>query len=160
MKRVLLFLASALTLSIHPSIAHAQATRAAREAQKTVAAVKAVDDHWGEAEVHGDTAYLSRLLLPGYRSVSPNGAAHSRSQILAGAARNIAPDAAAKAVADSATYANAHPSGVSVLLQGNTAVLSFYSKKLGPEKGVKGSDIFVYTDGGWHAIYSEHSTAQ
>ena len=155
-----LFLATALSLSIAPSICHAQATRAAREAQKTVAAVKAVDDHWGEAENHGDTTYLNQLLLPGYRSVSPDGSAHSRSQILARAAKRIDRAASAKAVADSATYVTAHPSGISVLLQDNTAVLSFYSKALGPEKGVKGSDIFVYVDGHWHAIYSQHSTAQ
>lgn len=160
MKLKTLFLMSALALSIGPSISQAQAARAAREAQKTVAAVKAVDDHWGEAENHGDTTYLKQLLLPGYRSVGADGVAHSRSQILAGAAKRIDPAASARAVADSVTYVTAHPSGVSVLLHGNTAVLSFYSRKLGPEKGVKGSDIFVYAGGHWHAIYSEHSTAR
>jgi hypothetical protein len=123
----------------------------------TAAGANAVDDHWGEAEHHGDTAYLNRLLSPGYRSVGPNGVAHSRSQIIAGAAKTIDPAASAKAVADSAAYVTAHPFGVSILLQGNTAVRSFYSRKLGPQKGVIGSDILVYVDGHWHALYSHSS---
>jgi hypothetical protein len=160
MKLIPLMLSATVALSITPAITHAQSAHAALEAQKTAAAVKAVDDHWGEAEVRGDTAYLNQLLLPGYRSVASNGVAYSKSQILTGAAKKIGPAAMAKAVADSAAYTNAHPYSVSVLLQDNTAVLSFYSKALGPDKGVKGSDIFIYTGGHWHAIYSQHSTAQ
>jgi hypothetical protein len=160
MKLLPLFLSATLAISLTPAITHAQSTRAAREARKTAAAVKAVDDHWGEAEVHGDTAYLNQLLLPGYRSIDAKGASHPKSRIVAGAAKINSPAAVAKAVADSAAYATTHLSGVSVLLQDNVAVLSFYSKALGPDNGVRGSDVFIYTGGHWHAIYSQHSSAQ
>ena len=45
------------------------------------------------------------------------------------------------------------------MLQGDTAILTFYLKPLGAEKGIMSSDIFVYRDGGWHALYSQHTNA-
>ncbi len=45
------------------------------------------------------------------------------------------------------------------LIQGNTAILTFYSRTPGAEKGVKSCDIFLYSGGSWHAIYSQHTTA-
>jgi hypothetical protein len=48
--------------------------------------------------------------------------------------------------------------GSSAVIQGDTAVVTFYLKPLGPEKGIMSSDIFTYVDGGWHAIYSQHTT--
>ncbi|MGH8201393.1 MAG: hypothetical protein ACREVO_13705 [Steroidobacteraceae bacterium] len=35
----------------------------------TAQAVIAVDDHWSQAEVSGDTAWLNSMLLPEYRSI-------------------------------------------------------------------------------------------
>jgi hypothetical protein len=51
-----------------------------------------------------------------------------------------------------------HPQETSVMLRGDTAVVTFYLKSLGPEKGIMSSDIFTYVDGGWHAIYSQHTS--
>jgi hypothetical protein len=48
--------------------------------------------------------------------------------------------------------------GSSAVIQGDTAVVTFYLKPLGPEKGIMSSDIFTYVDGGWHAIYSQHTS--
>ena len=56
-------------------------------------------------------------------------------------------------------WIKAHPSGKSVVIRGDTAILSFYDPKLGPQQGVRSSDIFVYEDGHWHALYSQHSAA-
>jgi hypothetical protein len=47
----------------------------------------------------------------------------------------------------------------SALIQGDTAILTFHLKPAGPYKGIMSSDIFVYRDGAWHAIYSQHTDA-
>jgi hypothetical protein len=44
-----------------------------------------------------------------------------------------------------------------VVVHGDTAVISFYDPTLGPQKGVKSSDVFIYVDGHWHALYSQHT---
>jgi hypothetical protein len=43
-----------------------------------------------------------------------------------------------------------------VVVHGNIAVVSFYDLSLGPDKGVKSSDVFLYEGGAWHAAYSQH----
>jgi len=124
------------------------------ENEKSEAGVKAADDHWLRAEVDGDTDFLSKLLLPGYRSIGATGEAHSREQIIAGAVKNKDSDAMKEKVA---AWRASHPSETAVMLHGDSAVVSFYDPTLGPDKGVLSSDIFVYENGGWHAIYSQHS---
>jgi hypothetical protein len=44
-----------------------------------------------------------------------------------------------------------------VVLSGDTAILSFYDLKKGPQDGVLSSDIFQYQGGQWHALYSQHA---
>ena len=125
------------------------------ENQKTQAGVIATDEHWSVAEMTGDTAYLQRMLMPEYRSVDADGMAYSKDRIVAGAAkRSGTPLATAKAKL--AEYRKAHPYGTSVVLQGDMAILSFYNPTRGAQKGVSSSDIFVYAEGHWHAIYSQH----
>jgi hypothetical protein len=51
----------------------------------------------------------------------------------------------------------AHPSAQSVVIRGDTAILTFYDPKLGPQSGVRSADVFVYENGRWHALYSQHS---
>lgn len=117
-------------------------------------AVIAVDQHWLEAEVSGDVAWLDGMLLPEYRSVSADGTAHPKSAILASARKNLHSDDMRRKVE---AWQKAHPSKKSVVLRDNVAILSFYDPALGPQKGVKSSDIFLYVDGSWHALYSQHS---
>ena len=124
------------------------------ETQKTVSAVTAVDNHWLLAEVHGDVAWLDHMLLPEYRSVGSNGSISPKAKILASARRNQNSDKMARLVAK---YMKEHPTGTSVVLKENTAVVTFYSKKIGPKNGIRSSDIFVYINGAWHAIYSQHT---
>lgn len=124
------------------------------ETAKTAAAVMAVDQHWLEAEMSGDTAWLERMLLPGYRSVDSKGVAHSKAVIVAHAAKNRGSDAERRKVE---AWLKAHPSGQRVVIRGDTAILSFYDPKLGPLRGVRSSDVFVYEAGHWHALYSQHS---
>jgi hypothetical protein len=123
---------------------------------KTAAAVIAADEGWLKAEETGDTAYIDNLLLPEYRSVNADGSVHDKAAILASTRKNAG--STARSVADQKWLA-AHPMGTAVLIQGDTAIVTFYLKPLGPEKGIMSSDIFVYRDGQWHAIYSQHTDA-
>lgn len=124
------------------------------ETGKTAAAVIAVDQHWMEAELGGDTAWLDHMLLPEYRSVGADGAAHPKAAIMAHAAMNRGNDAERRKVE---AWLKTHKSGTSVVIHGDTAILTFYDPALGASKGVRSSDIFVYADGSWHALYSQHS---
>ncbi|HEY3674526.1 MAG TPA: hypothetical protein VGK84_00885, partial [Candidatus Tumulicola sp.] len=83
----------------------------AAEAQKTTAALLAVEHHWTRAEVHGDVAYVGALLMPEYESVNADGVAHPRSAILANTVRNGQSDKMARTVA---TYMKLHPDGPAV----------------------------------------------
>lgn len=129
-------------------------TTPVNETAKTPAAVMAVDQHWMDAEVSGDTAWLSHLLLPDYRSVSADGTTTSREAIIAGAAKHRGSDAFMRKVD---AWQKAHPTKQTVVIHGDVAILSFYDPALGAQKGVRSSDIFVYEDGHWRALYSQHS---
>jgi Domain of unknown function (DUF4440) len=134
----------------------ALAAPAAKPQPKTAAAVIADDDGWEKAEESGDVAYVDNLLLPDYRSVSADGSVHDKAAILANAKQNLGSAQHAEKVAK---WLAAHPMGSSVVIQDDTAVVTFYLKPLGPQKGIMSSDIFVYRDGEWHAIYSQHTDA-
>lgn len=126
------------------------------EAAHDRAAVLAVDDHWGHAEMNGDTAYLERMLLPGYRSVDVDGRVRTKAAILASAARNRGSDAMRRKVA---AWKRKHPSETIVVIVGDTAIVTFHDPASGPGAGVYSSDVFVYLEGRWHALYSQHSQA-
>jgi hypothetical protein len=127
------------------------------EGQKTVASLTAVDNHWTQAEVHGDIAYVAALLVPDYVSVNADGIAHPRSAILASTVKNGQSDKMARFAA---TYMKSHPYGTSVRIQGDTGIVTFYSLKSGLQKGVLSSDIFAYFNGQWHAVYSQHTAVK
>jgi hypothetical protein len=140
---------------------HAQdaAPGSADETQPTKAGVMAVDEHWSLAEMTGDTAWLDQMLLPEYRSVSNTGVAHEKATIIAGAAKRKGASLD-KARLDFAAYQKQHPYGTAVAVHGNTAIVSFYDPTLGPQNGVRSSDVFVYVDGHWHALYSQHTAVR
>ncbi|WP_233511154.1 nuclear transport factor 2 family protein [Dyella psychrodurans] len=149
--------AALASIVMHPHAidAHAQDTMA-DETQHSEAGVMAVDNHWSIAEMTGDTDWLDQMLLPEYRSVGNTGTVHPKAAIVAGAAKRKGTDLA-KAKLEFATYQKEHPYGSAVVIHGDTAVITFYDPSLGPDKGVKSSDVFVYVDGHWHAIYSQHT---
>jgi hypothetical protein len=123
---------------------------------KTVEAVLGADERWLNAEMTGDTASLDQLLLPEYRSVSIDGKVTDKAKILDRVRRTGgSPDLAAKIAA----WKAAHPLRGEVTIAGDTAVLRWVLVK--PEAGdpVSSSDIFVYRDGHWRALYSQHSGA-
>jgi len=124
------------------------------ETGRTEAAVIAVDQHWLEAELDGDTAWLDDLLLPEYRSVGADGAVHPKAAIIAHAAKNRGNDAERRKVE---AWLKTHPSGKSVVIRDDTAIVSFHDPAFGAANNVRSSDVFVYVDGHWHALYSQHS---
>jgi hypothetical protein len=126
------------------------------EAAHTKAAVLAVEDHWLRAEGTGDVAWLARMLLPTYRSVGADGRVHDRNAIVEGARKNQGSD---RAMREIDAYLKAHPADTRVLLDGDLAIVSFYDPPPAPEH-LRSSDVFVYRDGAWHAIYSQHSATR
>jgi Domain of unknown function (DUF4440) len=128
----------------------------AKAQPKTETAVIAADNGWEKAEEAGDVAYVDNLLLADYRSVNADGSVHDKAAILANTKKNIgSPEHAAKV----AQWLATHPMGTAAVVHGDTAIVTFYLKPLGPKKGVMSSDIFVYRDGQWHAVYSQHTDA-
>ena len=124
------------------------------QAARTAAAVIAVDEHWSLAEERGDAAWLDSMLLPKYRSIGADGNVHDKKALLAHAAANRGSD---KMYKEAQAWMKAHPTRKSVVMRGDVAILSFSDPRTGR---VRSSDIFVYEDGGWHALYSQHSKAE
>lgn len=105
-------------------------------------AIRTVERQWTDAEYHADTATLKKLLLPEYRTVSSRGV-HDRDQLIAG-----------------------------VLKRGGNTVEPPYSTWPTPKIEIHGAtalatfavgdssysvDVFVFENGGWHAMYSQHT---
>ena len=128
----------------------------------TEAAVIADDDGWSKAEETGDVAYVDHLLMPEYRSVNADGSVHTKEAILGGV-RKVAssPEAAAARAAAVAKWRASHRHTTTAVISGDTAILTFLvDDPASPSKPVSSCDIFVYQDGHWRAIYSQHSTAE
>ena len=135
-----------------------KAQDSAAETRRTEAGVIATDEHWSLAEMTGDTSYLDQMLLAQYESVNDDGTAHSKAQIVAGAAKRSGTDLAT-ANSKLAAYRKAHPYSTSVAIHDNTAVVTYYDPMQGTQTGIKSADIFVYENGRWHAMYSQHTEA-
>lgn len=136
---------------------HAQASGgvASLETKHTKAGVIATDEHWGLAEQLGDTGYLAQMLLPEYQSVdTTKGTVHTKEEILRGASRRTGTSlAAAQQKMDD--YKKAHPYGTTVVIRGDIAILNFYDLAKGAKNGVTSVDIFIYSGGRWHGVYSQ-----
>ena len=123
---------------------------------RTAGAVRAADDAWGMAEVRGDASFVDELLLPEYRSVGPAGAVTTKATIV-DHARTRGPSA--DMAANVAAWRAAHPTRADVVIVGDTAVLTWVLIRPGAGEPVSSCDIFVYRDGRWRALYSQHSVA-
>ena len=125
---------------------------------KTEAAVIAADQAWGDAEVAGNADFVEQLLLPGYVSIGPDGRVTTKEKIVAGA-RERSGHPAADFAAKVAAWKAAHHTEAKVFLNGDTAVLKWILVKPDGFEPVSSCDVFIYRDGRWHAIYSQHTTA-
>ncbi len=155
--RLLLFLLLLLPVLAACAVAPAGAPSASVEASRTEAAVRAVEDHWLRAEGTGDVEYLRGMLLPEYRSVSAHGEAITKDAILSRATKNRE---SGEGMHEIEAYLAAHPTEEAVTLRGDVAIVSFFDPRIGVEKGVRSSDVFVYVDGAWHALYSQHCASE
>ncbi|MFC5864030.1 nuclear transport factor 2 family protein [Acidicapsa dinghuensis] len=122
----------------------------------TEAAVIADDKRWDKAEESGDTAFIDALLLPEYRSISSDGSTHDKAAIIANARRNVNSPERAAAIEK---WRTAHPQLINVKITGDTAILTFSLDKPAVPKPVMSCDVFVYRDGRWRALYSQHTEA-
>lgn len=137
--------------------AHAGIAQSAKGVEpRTEAAVIAADDGWGNAEDAGNFAFVDALLLPEYRSIGADGSVHDKAAILASVKKHAGTPSNA---ANTAKWKAAHPSRTSVVITGDTAILTFTLNRPGSPASVLSSDIFVYRSGHWHALYSQHSEA-
>jgi hypothetical protein len=148
--------AIALLAAVLPAHAQEAGAPGVDETQHSEAAVLAVDEHWSIAEMTGDSAWLAGMLMPDYRTVNTDGTAHDKPALLAGATKHP-PMSAAEAQSKLADYIKQHHVGSHVVMHGDTAVISFYDTTLGLQKGIASADVFVYQDGRWHALYSQHT---
>ena len=125
---------------------------------RTLIAVIAVDEGWSKAEQAGDTKYVDALLLPEYRSISSDGSTHGKAAILAHTAKgggNNEEDAA-----KAGQWQSAHPHRTSVEINGDVAIVTFALDRGVEPKPVMSCDIFVYREGRWRALYSQHTEAE
>jgi hypothetical protein len=123
----------------------------------TEAAVITADDNWGKAEETGNFAFVEGLLLPEYRSISSDGSVHDKAAILASMKRRAGTPGSSASVEQ---WKAAHPSRTSTVITGDTAILTFTLNRPGSPAAVLSSDIFVYREGRWRALYSQHSQAE
>jgi len=144
-------LCAVLVASTGAPVAASAANPPAGEAAHTSAAVIAVDAHWMEAELGDDTAWLDAMLMPDYRTVGADGKVGNKAAILKAVRKNHGSDKKRKQVD---AWLKTHPSKQSVVMHGDIAILSFSDPKTGH---IRSSDTFIYKDGGWHALYSQHS---
>lgn len=142
-------LAAAILAGTLPAAANAVSAE-----PKTAAAVLAADDAWGDAEGRGDAAFVDALLMPDYRSVGASGKSTLKAAIVAGARARAGSPMAAEAIA---AWKAEHPLRGDVVLNGDTAVLTWVSLKPSAGQPISSSDIFVYRGGRWHPIYSQHT---
>jgi hypothetical protein len=118
--------------------------------------VIAADQRWSTAEEAGDLKYLNALLLPEYRSISSNGSTHDRAAIIANAAKSAN---AEEKTAKADEWRAAHPNLPSVQINGDVAILTAVLQKGTDPKPVMSCDIFLYREGHWRALYSQHTEA-
>lgn len=147
----LLRLAAAATLAFVAAHGHAEPPIEAMTAD----AVKAADDAWAQAEIHGDHTHLAWLLADGYASVSATGKATTKTQLVEGARKRGDSPATAKMFKE---WKEKHPSHADVRIVGDTAILTWVSDEPAAASRIDSSDIFVYRDGHWHAVYSQHAS--
>jgi hypothetical protein len=152
-----ILVAAALLPFVRPAdVKIAMAQEPQHDEPHSEAAIIAADVAWDKAESSGDTAYIDNLLLPEYRSVNTDGSIHSKLAILSSAKNNAgSPDRAAAV----AKWRVAHPYLMSVSMTGDTAILTFILDSPGAPKAVMSCDIFVYREGRWRALYSQHTQA-
>jgi hypothetical protein len=116
----------------------------ARETERSVEGVRAVEAHWQKAFLAGDGAYLEALLDAAYVSVGHAGNARPKAEIIA-LSKKLAEKKMTPPPPD-------HPA--TIVVHDNAAVVTDSAS------GDTSVDVFYYADGRWHAWYSQHTPVQ
>lgn len=154
---LLIFLA-ATGVGVH---APASAAPGVDESQPTEAALRAITDHWGHAEVDGDLGYLEHLFAPEYRSVGPDGRSVPRAKILEHTRRNkSSAEERGEERKRRDAFMQAHPTEKLVVIHGQIGIVSYFNAHRGVDSSIRGSDVFVYEGNAWRAVYSLHNGAE
>ncbi len=151
--RILGHIASAVLVATIAPSASSAAPRQARDA----AAVLAVDEAWTDAEIRGDASFVDALLLPEYRSIGANGKITDKAAIVASSLKRGSHSDFGKTVA---AYRATHPMRGDVVINGDTAILTWVSLVSGKGEPIASCDTFLYRGKRWRALYSQHSTAE
>lgn len=124
---------------------------------RTEAAVLRASDEWLAAERRGDVTTLEQRLMPEYRDILPDGTVHPRSALISHAA--TLQDPSTLPAAQLATeFRRAHPVIEKVVIEHETAVLSYYSTDPQLADQVRSLDVFVYDHGRWRALVSTQNS--
>jgi len=145
-------LMAVMAISAFPGHAAARGAEARNEA-----AVLTASDDWLAAERRGDVPALEQRLMPEYRDILPDGTVHPRSALINHAAMLKDPSTLpAKQLA--AEFRKAHPVIEKVIIEGDTALLSYSSTDPQLSEQVRSLDVFVYDHGRWRALVSTHNS--
>jgi hypothetical protein len=138
-------------------LALSAAAPALADEARTEAAVLAADDDWLAAERLGDAAALDARLADAYHDVSPNGALHlkadllnrtrTRKDVMSGTPQEVA-----------AIVRKQYPVRETVVIDGDTAVLTFHSVDPAQNDRVLSVDVFTYEHGRWRGLLSVGTT--
>jgi hypothetical protein len=133
---------------------------AAKPELHSASAVIQADEAWGDAEVAGNSGFVNDLLLPEYRSVGNDGHTTLKAKIVEGTRKRAESPAAIAAYAtEVAAWKKAHPSRAEVTIAGDTAVLRWVLNA-STAGAISSCDVFVYRNGRWRALYSQHTGAE
>jgi hypothetical protein len=124
---------------------------------RTPEAVKAADAAWLHAEISGDYKFLEWFLLDGYESIDATGSIFSRAALIENRRRRGRSEEFAKQVRE---WREKHANHAEVKIYRDIAVLTWVADDQSSKTPIYSCDIFIYQNRHWHAIYSQHSTAE
>jgi hypothetical protein len=146
------FCSSAFCADAPPAPAHDCASAELAGQKLDADSVRRVERDWLTAEIHGDAEHVACLLEDDYAEVAFDGAVHSKSDIVKGAAKHKGstapiPDITFTGIIVHGTAATAYSVQDKHDLAGKPIKLFF-------------SDSFVFHDGAWHPYFSVNAAAR
>lgn len=120
--------------------------------QKDAATVEKLESAFATASMKGDTDFEKCLLLPNYAEVSRSGKWRELSGELEGTAKNRGKNLSVPEMPK-----------VEVLMHGDVAIahgLFTFTSADGKTQNTQFSDVYVWTDGEWHVLFSQQTPSQ
>jgi hypothetical protein len=126
-----------------------------RPESRDPAGVLAAADDWIAAERMRNVAALGRRLTNRYRDYDADGRSHSKTELLDHAAtrKDIWPGTADDVAR---AFHAKYPSRKEVVIEGDTAIISYHPVDPTRSEYVVAEDTFTYQDGMWRGVMSSH----